>query len=235
MILVLFEQTVPSIVLCSDTKLGRRQDALNNSHFRLRLETACLKPNLHVECKSLWLNYHIKLVQLYTIRAKCGCFSKELFFCSSTVLFICLEIYHLSSACRTICELGAVSSKGFHKPWKNTLYPMVAFWNRSCYLDLDFTLFRESTSSNAVCWAFFLYFFFKKNHISVTFRASLYPLPHTHLHTHKGNCFFPWLNNVFLFLHLGRCQGFTKDSHSNWAREHSANWIQIRAGEVEQG
>lgn len=56
MILVLFEQTMPSIVLGSDTKLCRRQDALNNSHFRLRLEIACLKLNLHVECKSLWLN-----------------------------------------------------------------------------------------------------------------------------------------------------------------------------------
>lgn len=150
------------------------------------------------------------------------------------MLFVCLAIYHLSPTHRTICELGAVSSKGFHKPWKTTLYPMVAFWNRSRYLDLDFTLFRGSISSNAVCW-FFLLYVFLKNHFLATFRASTYPPPHTHTHAHKGNCFRPWLNDVFPFPCLRRCQGFAKDSHSNQAGEHSADWIQICAGEVEQG
>lgn len=74
---------LPSVVIFSDTKLCKRQDALNNSHFRLRLEIACLKLNLHVECKSLRLNWHIKLVQLYTIREKCGCCYKEPFLCCS--------------------------------------------------------------------------------------------------------------------------------------------------------
>lgn len=38
----------------------------------------------------------------------------------------------------------------------------------------------------------------------------------------------------FYFL-ISEGVGFTKDSHLNWAAEDSADWIQIYAGEVEQG
>lgn len=38
----------------------------------------------------------------------------------------------------------------------------------------------------------------------------------------------------FYFL-ISEGVSFTKDSHLNWAGEDSADWIQICAGEVEQG
>lgn len=142
-----------------------------------------------------------------------------------TMLFICLAIYHLSSTHETICELEVVSSKVL----KN--YPMVTFWNRSCYWDVDLTGFRGPISRNVVCW-FFCCILFLKSHLDLPCTPHH---THIHIHTHEGNWFCLGLNDVFPFPDLRRCQSFAKDSHSNWVGEHSVDWIQICAGEVEQG
>lgn len=42
-----------------------------------------------------------------------------------------------------------------------------------------------------------------------------------------------YMMSFYFFISEG--VSFTKDSHLNWAAEDSADWIQICAGEVEQG